>query len=252
MSNPHDTAGERLWAQIPASWKPLLEPDVRHAAWLEPLATFVEAERAAAEAGGPAIFPPAAQTFTALTLTPPSAVKAVILGQDPYFRPGQANGLAFSVAKGVRVPPSLRNVFAEMSADLGSPKPTSGDLTAWAERGVLLLNTILTVRSGTPASHARKGWEKLSGEVLRALSIAHATPGCVFILWGSAAQSRRKLIEAPREGLTTHHAILEASHPSPRSVDKPAPIAFQGSRPFSRANAALRERGVPELHWPLA
>jgi uracil-DNA glycosylase len=244
-------AAARLWAQIPDPWKPLIEAEVRSADWLAPLATFVESERAEAERGGPAIFPPAPQTFAALALTPPSAVKVVILGQDPYFRAGQAHGLAFSVADGVRVPPSLANVFKELEADLGLPRSKSGNLTRWAERGVLLLNTLLSVRAGVPASHARKGWEKLTGELLRGLSIAHAEPGRVFVLWGSAAQSRRKLIEAPREGLVTRHAVLEASHPSPRSVDKPAPIAFLGSKPFSKANAALRERGLDAIDWSL-
>lgn len=212
----------------------------------------MENERAAEAAGGPAIFPPAAETFTALSLTPPSAVKVVILGQDPYFRAGQAHGLAFSVKPGVRVPPSLGNVFKELHADLGVARPKGGTLTAWAERGVLLLNAVLTVRAGVPNSHARKGWEKLTGELLRKLSLAHASPGLVFVLWGSAAQARRPLIERPDgDAVTTHHTILEASHPSPRSVDVPAPIPFLGSKPFSQANAALVARGKTAIDWSL-
>lgn len=248
MSDP----AHALWHSIPASWRSLLGEAVRSAPWFAPLATFVAEERAKAEAGGPAIFPPEADTFAALSLTSPDAVKVVILGQDPYFRAGQAHGLAFSVRPGVRVPPSLGNVFKELHADLDLARPKSGELTRWAERGVLLLNTILTVRAGVPASHARKGWEKLTGEMLRTVSELHASQGRVFVLWGSAAQSRKKIIEAPHEGMTTNHVVLEASHPSPRSVDKPAPIPFLGSKPFSKANEALAARGLDAIDWALA
>ncbi|CAN5778393.1 uracil-DNA glycosylase [soil metagenome] len=250
-------AAARLWAHIPAPWKALLGDDVHHAPYFAPLAQFVEHERAAAEAGGPPIFPPEKQTFTALTLTPPSAVKVVILGQDPYFRAGQAQGLAFSVTETTRVPPSLRNAFKELMSDLGAPKPKTGSLLPWAARGVLLLNAVLTVREGIPGSHARKGWEKLTSELLRKLSLVHEgtspSDGIVFVLWGAAAQSKRPLIERPggEAGPHTHHAILEASHPSPRSVDVPAPIPFIGSKPYSKANHALLARGKAEIDWTL-
>jgi uracil-DNA glycosylase len=245
-------AAARLWAHVPHAWSTMLGTEVRHAPYLLPLAEFVERERAAEAAGGLAIFPPAAETFTALALCPPESVKVVILGQDPYFRAGQAHGLAFSVKEGVRVPPSLGNVFKEMHADIGLARPKSGSLLRWAERGVLLLNAVLTVRAGVPNSHARKGWEKLTSELLRKLSVLHAHPGIVFVLWGSAAQVKRDLIVHPeKEALVTHHAILAASHPSPRSVDVPAPIPFLGSKPFSHANAALRARGKPEIDWSL-
>ncbi len=246
-----DEAAARLWNQIPAPWRALLGDDVGESDYLSPLARFVEGERAAADAGGPAIFPPASETFTALQLTSPDAARVVVLGQDPYFRAGQAHGLSFSVKPGVRAPPSLGNVFKELVADLGVAAPKSGSLVRWAEHGVLLLNAVLTVRSGVPNSHARKGWEKLTGDLLRKLSVARASPGIVFVLWGSAAQARRDVIERPAEGVTTSHAILEASHPSPRSVHVAAPIPFQGSKPFSKANAALRSRGWAEVDWTL-
>lgn len=246
-----DEAAARLWNHIPAPWRTLLGDEVRGAAYLAPLARFVEAERAAADAGGPAIFPPASETFTALTSTSPESTRVVILGQDPYFRAGQAHGLSFSVKPGTRVPPSLGNVFKELASDLGVAKPANGSLVRWAEHGVLLLNAVLTVREGAPNSHARKGWEKLTGDLLRKLSLARASPGIVFVLWGSAAQARRDVIEKPAEGVTTHHAILEASHPSPRSVHVAAPIPFLGSKPFSRANEALKSRGLPEVDWSL-
>lgn len=246
-----DEAAERLWNQLPAPWRTLLGDDVRDAPYLASLARFVEAERAAADTGGPAIFPPASETFTALERVAPDDVRVVILGQDPYFRAGQAHGLSFSVKPPTRPPPSLGNIFKELVSDLGVTKPTSGSLVPWAQHGVLLLNAVLTVRSGTPNSHARKGWEKLTGDLLRKLSLAHASPGIVFVLWGSAAQARRDVIVKPADGVTTHHEILEASHPSPLSVYVAAPIPFLGSKPFSKANAALVARGLPPVDWSL-
>ena len=179
---------------------------------------------------GASIFPP--QPLRALALTAPQAVRVVILGQDPYHGRGQAEGLAFSVAPGVALPPSLRNIFKELQRDLGVPPPAfpspGGSLASWARQGVLLLNTCLTVEEGQPASHAGKGWELLTDAVIRAIS-RHAAP-VVFMLWGSHAQSKRALIDGSR------HLVLCANHPSPLSALR-APVPFIGCGHFSQAKA---------------
>jgi len=179
-------------------------------------------------AAGAIIYPP--QPLRALELTPPEAVRVVILGQDPYHGPGQAEGLAFSVAPGVALPPSLRNIFKELQRDLGEPPPDfpvpGGSLVRWARHGVLLLNTCLTVEQGQPASHAGKGWEVLTDAIIQAVS-DHSNP-VVFMLWGSHAQSKRPLIDASR------HLILCANHPSPFSAMRP-PVPFMGCGHFSQA-----------------
>lgn len=178
--------------------------------------------------GGAVVFPP--QPLRALELTPPEQVRVVILGQDPYHGRGQAEGLAFSVQSGVALPPSLRNIFKEMQRDLGTPPPAfpspGGSLLKWAQNGVLLLNTCLTVEEGQPASHAGKGWEILTDAIIRHVS-AHAQP-CVFMLWGAHAQSKRPLIDAER------HLVLTANHPSPLSALRP-PLPFIGCGHFSKA-----------------
>lgn len=179
---------------------------------------------------GASVFPP--QPLRALALTPPEVVRVVILGQDPYHGRGQAEGLAFSVAPGVALPPSLRNIFKEIQRDLGTPPPAfphpGGSLLKWAQQGVLLLNTCLTVEEGQPASHAGKGWEVLTDAVIRHVS-DHGQPS-VFMLWGSHAQSKRALIDARR------HRILLANHPSPLSALRP-PVPFIGCGHFSQARA---------------
>lgn len=179
---------------------------------------------------GAVVFPP--QPLRALQLTPAQDVRVVILGQDPYHGRGQAEGLAFSVAPGVPFPPSLRNIFKELQRDLGTPFPaqphTGGSLVAWARKGVLLLNTCLTVEEGQPASHAGKGWELLTDAVIRQVS-AQAQP-CVFMLWGAHAQSKRTLVDAGR------HLVLMANHPSPLSALRP-PAPFIGCGHFSQARA---------------
>jgi len=179
---------------------------------------------------GATIFPP--QPLRALQLTPPEAVRVVILGQDPYHGRGQAEGLAFSVAPGVALPPSLRNIFKELERDLGTPFPPfpqpGGSLVKWAQQGVLLLNTCLTVEEGQPASHSGRGWEALTDAVIRQVSSV-AQP-CVFMLWGAHAQSKRALIDAQR------HLVLVANHPSPLSALRP-PLPFIGSGHFSQARA---------------
>lgn len=183
---------------------------------------------------GACIFPP--QPLRALLLTPPESVRVVILGQDPYHGRGQAEGLAFSVAPGVALPPSLRNIYKELQRDLGTPPPAfpqpGGSLTHWAKKGVLLLNTCLTVEEGQPASHANRGWERLSDRVIEYVS-AHAQPS-VFMLWGAHAQSKRSLIDASR------HLVLTANHPSPLSALRP-PTPFIGCGHFSRAKAWREE-----------
>ena len=176
------------------------------------------------------IFPP--QPLRALALTPPDAVRVVILGQDPYHGRGQAEGLAFSVAPGVALPPSLRNIFKEIQRDLGSPPPEfpvpGGSLVKWAENGVLLLNTCLTVEEGQPASHAKRGWERLTDAVIR--HVSEHQQNVVFMLWGAHAQGKRELIDASR------HKILLAKHPSPLSALRP-PLPFIGCGHFSVAKA---------------
>ena len=183
------------------------------------------------------IYPPMNDIWTAFELTPYESVRVVILGQDPYHGPGQAHGLSFSVKKGIRKPPSLRNVFKELREDIGCGVPGDGTLTGWAEQGVMLLNTVLTVRSGEAHSHRGKGWETLTDEVIRKLSEREAP--IVFILWGRPAQEKKKLIDTER------HAVIESPHPSPLSANR----GFFGSRPFSRANAFLREWGELEIDW---
>lgn len=177
---------------------------------------------------GATVFPP--QPLRALQLTPPEAVRVVILGQDPYHGRGQAEGLAFSVAPGVPFPPSLRNIFKELQRDLGAPIPTmpepGGSLVKWAKNGVLLLNTCLTVEEGQPASHSGKGWELLTDAIIRQVS-QEAQP-TVFMLWGAHAQSKRALIDASR------HLVLTANHPSPLSAMRP-PVPFIGCGHFSQA-----------------
>ncbi|PKO58944.1 MAG: uracil-DNA glycosylase [Betaproteobacteria bacterium HGW-Betaproteobacteria-18] len=181
-------------------------------------------------ADGATIYPP--QPLRALELTAPEAVRVVILGQDPYHGPGQAEGLAFSVAPGVALPPSLRNIFKELQRDLGEPSPDfpvpGGSLVRWARHGVLLLNTCLTVEQGQPASHAGKGWEVLTDAIIKAVS--DQSDPVVFMLWGSHAQSKRALIDASR------HLILCANHPSPLSALRP-PVPFIGCGHFSQARA---------------
>lgn len=200
-------------------------------------------------ANGHIIYPPQDQIFRALTLTPPEAVKVVIIGQDPYHGPGQANGLAFSVAPGVAIPPSLRNIFKELQDDLGCPAPKSGDLTPWAERGVLLLNTSLTVEQGKPASHAAWGWQMFVSDICRAC-VTLPQP-IVFLLWGGHARSFTAGLQIYSR--SENKCSLCSSHPSPLGATKAsggAP-AFLGSRPFSQANRFLKTMGAAPVNWAL-
>ncbi len=187
-------------------------------------------------ADGRNVLPAATDLFTAFRLTPIDAVRVVILGQDPYPTPGDAHGLAFSVARGTPIPRSLASIFKEMREDIGAA-PASGNLSGWAGQGVLLLNSVLTVEAGQAGSHRRLGWQALTDEAIRAVS-GRREPA-VFILWGADAQAKRPLIDQAR------HLVIESVHPSPLSARR----GFFGSRPFSRANAFLRERGRGAVEW---
>lgn len=184
------------------------------------------------------IYPDMYDIFNAFLYTPYDKVKAVIIGQDPYHGEGQAHGLCFSVKEGVTQPPSLVNIFKELYTDLGIQRPKDGTLTKWAQNGVLLLNTVLTVRSGRPASHKDKGWEIFTNEAIKALNLSDKP--IVFILWGSHARAKAKLITNPL------HKIIESAHPSPLSAYN----GFFGSRPFSRANEYLKNFDR-EIDWSL-
>lgn len=206
--------------------------------YLRSLGDFLRAEKAA----GKKIYPPGDKIFNALELTPPNAIKAVILGQDPYHGTGQAHGLCFSVQSGVKTPPSLRNIFLELNRDLRVDPPASGDLTAWAERGVLLLNTVLTVEEGLAGSHQNKGWERLTDKIIEV--VAGQPQVIVFLLWGAKAAAKIPLIESAGKG---RHCILTAPHPSPLSAHR----GFIGCGHFGQANAFLVRNGVEPIDWSL-
>ncbi len=218
--------------ELPGRWAPLLQAETRRP-YFRKLRQYLDAERRSHE-----VFPPAEDTFAALQLTPPAAIRAVILGQDPYHGPGQAHGLSFSVRAGVPVPPSLRNIYRELQSDLGLEPATHGDLTAWANQGVLLLNSALTVRAHEPASHATAGWTEFTDRVLAV--VGQLQPDAVFMLWGKAARAKRHLLGAQAR-------VIESAHPSPLSAYR----GFFDSRPFSRGNAALTEAGLAPIDWAL-
>lgn len=188
---------------------------------------------------GARIYPPGPQIFAAFDATPFDAVSVVVLGQDPYHGPGQAHGLCFSVPVGVPVPPSLDNVFKEIGRDLGLPRPDHGCLLPWAQRGVLLLNAVLTVEDGRAGAHQGKGWEGFTDHVVDTLN--HEREGLVFLLWGSYAQAKGKMIDDRR------HRVLRAPHPSPLSAHR----GFLGCGHFSAANEYLRRNGRPPIDWSL-
>lgn len=220
LSEPLDTCLDRIsgaWRDVTEVWRASAEG--------QRLRRFV-AER---QAAGATIYP--ATPFKALELTPLEAVRVVILAQDPYHGPGQAEGLAFSVPRGVKLPPSLRNIFVELERDLGVPLPAHGHLGAWAAQGVLLLNTSLTVEDGQPASHAKRGWEALTDVLIKAVA-ARPEP-VVFMLWGAHAQAKAALIEATAPG---RHVLLQANHPSPLSARR-LPVPFIGCGHFRAAQA---------------
>lgn len=215
------------------TWKEALAGE-REKPYFQELVAFVARERAQFT-----VFPPEKDVFNAQRYTEYSDVKVVILGQDPYHDFNQAHGLAFSVRPGVQTPPSLANIFKELHEDLGCAIPNNGYLVPWAKQGVLLLNTVLTVRAHEANSHRGKGWETFTDTVIRAVS-NRADP-VVFVLWGAPARKKTALID------TTRHTIVQSAHPSPLS----AHTGFFGSRPFSRINEALRRAGKPEIDWQL-
>jgi uracil-DNA glycosylase len=216
---------------VTTDWNPVLRDQFAEPYWTG-LQTFVADERRRHT-----VYPPHDEVFSALHLTPLADTRVVILGQDPYHGPGQAHGLCFSVRRGVRVPPSLANVQRELHDDLGIEPPGHGNLEAWARRGVLLLNTTLTVRAGQAASHQGKGWEIFTDRVIRAVN--ERAERVVFVLWGSAARKKGTLIDMSR------HAVVSSAHPSPLSARN----GFFGSRPFSRTNDLLVERGLDPIDW---
>ncbi len=218
---------------IPDGWRAELA-DERKQPYMHALEEFVERERE-----HHTVFPPARDVFNALALTPFADTRVLLLGQDPYHDDGQAHGLAFSVPRGVRFPPSLRNIFKELVADIGCAMPKSGDLTPWAQQGVLLLNTVLTVRAHEPASHAGKGWERFTDAMIAVLN-KRSRP-MVFLLWGAHAQRKRAMIDE-RE-----HLVLVSAHPSPLSARR----GFFGSRPFTAVNEALKLQEQQPIHWAL-
>jgi uracil-DNA glycosylase len=214
-------------------WNPVLNAELAEPYW-QTLQAFVRSERQAHQ-----VFPPHDEVFAALHRTAFADVKVLILGQDPYHGPGQAHGLCFSVRRPVPPPPSLGNIFKELRSDLGLDRPGHGDLTAWADQGVLLLNAVLTVRAHAAASHAGKGWETFTDQVIRAVNGKPET--VVFLLWGSYARKKKALID------TNHHVVIESAHPSPLSAHN----GFLGSKPFSRTNAALEAAGRTPVDWRL-
>jgi uracil-DNA glycosylase len=218
---------------IPASWQAVLEDELTKP-YLKKLETFLVVERANHQ-----VFPPQEEVFNALRYTPYEDVKVLIVGQDPYHDDGQAHGLAFSVREGVKLPPSLVNIYKELESDLGIPRATTGYLKPWAEQGVLLLNTSLTVRAHEAASHKGKGWEQFTDAVLRAVNAKQER--VVFVLWGAHAQKKLESID------TTRHVVIKSAHPSPLSARN----GFFGSRPFSKINAALLEAGRGDIDWRL-
>ncbi len=220
--------------RLQAGWKALLG-DWFERPEMQALAAFLRAEKAA----GRRIYPPGREIFAALDHTPFERVRVVILGQDPYHGPGQAHGLCFSVRPGVPVPPSLANIYAELKRDIGFVPPDHGCLVPWAERGVLLLNAVLTVEAGRAGSHQGKGWEGFTDRVVQLLDARRE--GLVFMLWGSYAQAKGALLDGQR------HLILKAPHPSPLSAHR----GFIGCAHFSRCAQWLARRGEPPLDWTL-
>ncbi len=220
--------------RIEQSWKQALADEFA-APYVADLKAFLLAERAA----GHLVLPPGRAIFHAFDRTPLDDVRVVIVGQDPYHGPGQAMGLSFSVPRGVVVPPSLRNMFTELGTDLGIERPAHGDLTHWADQGVLLLNTSLTVRAREAGSHAGRGWERLTDAAIRAVS--ERCEHVAFLLWGRHAQSKQALVD------TSRHLVLTAPHPSPLSASK----GFFGCRHFSRANEYLAGHGHAPIDWSL-
>jgi uracil-DNA glycosylase len=222
---------------VAQGWRPVIEAFLSSTAGMQ-LGSFIQSRLAA----GAVIYPP--RPFRALELTPLHSVRAVVLGQDPYHGEGQAEGLAFSVPPGVRVPPSLRNIYKELAPGADQSMPEHGSLIDWAHRGVLLLNTCLTVEMGQPGSHARKGWEVLTDALLEVVA-ANASP-CVYMLWGAHAQAKAGLVEQTAARSGCEALVLQANHPSPLSARRP-PAPFIGCGHFGLARDWLAARGQPDV-----
>ncbi len=220
--------------QIEPSWKAVMQKEFSRS-YFQQITAHLKSEKATKAI----IYPPGPQIFNAFEKTPFDQLKLVILGQDPYHGPGQAHGLSFSVPDGVKPPPSLVNIFKELKNDIGMSIPTTGNLTPWAEQGVLLLNAVLTVRVNEPASHAKIGWMDFTNAVIQ--KISNEKKGIVFLLWGKFAHEKQIFIDA------TKHSILKAAHPSPFSADK----GFFGCKHFSKSNQLLMQQGVEPINWKL-
>lgn len=216
---------------IAASWKDKLQVEFEKA-YFQQLTAFVKEEYRTQT-----VFPPGKEIFRAFDKCNFDEVKVVIIGQDPYHGSGQANGLCFSVREGVRVPPSLVNIYKEIKNDLGKSIPASGELERWAKQGVLLLNATLTVRASSPGSHQKKGWEEFTDAVIQKISAEKEN--VVFILWGAYAQKKGEVIDRSK------HHIISSPHPSPFSADR----GFFGSKPFSKTNSYLKSKGLAEIDW---
>lgn len=217
--------------KIEQSWKEVLNEEFNQEYFLK-LASFVKDEYKSKR-----IFPPADKIFNAFNLCSFNDVKVVIIGQDPYHGEGQANGLSFSVNDGIRIPPSLINIYKELKSDLRINPPNSGNLERWSKQGVLLLNATLTVQKSTPNSHQGKGWEKFTDAVIK--QISDRKENVVFILWGAYAKKKGEVIDRNK------HFVIESPHPSPFSADR----GFFGSKPFSKTNTYLKSKGLKEISW---
>lgn len=217
---------------LPESWRPVLADELAKPYYAE-LTAYVDAERKEHQ-----VFPPDDEVFAALEATPYQDVRVFVVGQDPYHDDNQAHGMCFSVRPEVRIPPSLRNIYKEMNADIGLPIPDNGYLMPWATQGVLLLNTVLTVRAHEAASHKGRGWEKFTDAVIKAVN--DRDDPVVFVLWGGHAKKKASLIDASR------HTIVQGAHPSPLSAK-----LFHGSKPFSRIDAALEKMGHKPIDWTI-
>jgi uracil-DNA glycosylase len=218
---------------LPSSWEAVVGQEARKP-YFQTLEQFLESERRRHT-----VYPKENEVFSALEYTPYEAVRVLLLGQDPYHGPRQAHGCSFSVRPGVTPPPSLRNIFTELQDDVGATPPDHGCLVPWARQGVLLLNAVLTVRAGQANSHQGKGWEQFTDAVFEAVN--EKPTRVVFILWGNSARRKASLVDLSR------HVVIQSAHPSPYSASS----GFFGSRPFSRANSALHQAGLPEIDWQL-
>lgn len=219
--------------KLPGNWASVLKEELQQPYWTH-LQEFITSERTSHE-----IFPPEDRLFSAFHLTPFEKVRVLLLGQDPYPTPGHAHGLCFSVLPGVSIPASLRNMYIELRADIGCETPKHGYLASWAEQGILMLNAVLTVRSGEPNSHKNKGWERFTDAAIQAVSDKQEP--VVFVLWGAYAQKTSKRID------TNRHVVIQSAHPSPLSARN----GFFGSKPYSKINAALEKNGFAPIDWKL-